>query len=140
MSRPNGGLEIQRDFADRFPTDFETTVLADCIHDGLRGDVELAHLCDAAALADEAADVRREHSADAVEQAWGKLRHEARQRALEVVALNCQVVIEQGDNWVEAGNRERDAVDAAQAEAVDWLRHHTNEVERANVDIPAEVA
>jgi len=139
MSRPNGGVEIQRGFGDRFPQEFDTEVLADCIHDGLRGDVELAHLCDAAALADEAAAVRRRHSAEAVEKAWGKLRHEARQRALEVVALNCRVVIEQADRWVEAGNRERDAVDAAQAEARDWLRHHSNEAERANVDIPAEV-
>jgi len=127
MSRPNGGLEMQRDFADRFPTDFETTILADCIHDGLRADVELAQLCDAAALADEAADVRAEHSAEAVKQPWGKLRHEARQRALEVVALNCQVVIEQADRWDHGA----EAVDAAQAEARDWLRHHTNEAERA---------
>jgi hypothetical protein len=137
MSRPNSGLEIQRDFADRFPTDFDTTLLADCIHDGLRADVELAHLCDAAGLADEAANARRESETQPVKEVWGILRHQARQRALEVVALNCAVVIEQADRW----DHDAETVDAAQAEAAEWLRHHSNEAARADVlGVAAEVA
>jgi len=140
MGRSNASLELQSTFATRFPTDFESKLLADHIRDGLRRDDQLIALCDATAAAEQATDERTETQADGVREAWGALRHQTRQRALEVVAVNSARVVEKGDEWVADGLRDRAAVDAAQQEATEWLRHHSNEAERASVDIPKEVA
>ncbi len=134
--RPSGAVMRQRQFAGRLPNDFEAEVLADHIYEGLRKDQQLARLCDAAAAADNAIEVR--HTDDDVEEnvrdAWGTLAHACRQRAGEVVAESCAAVIEEGDEWVEDGHREQDAVDAAQYEAKVWLSYHSNEAERAGVE------
>jgi len=134
--RPHGAVQRQRTFAGTLPNDFETTVLADHIHEDLRGDEQLARLCDASAAADNAVDAREQEDdvEETIRKGWGRLDHAARQRALEVVAESCALVIEDGDQWVEAGHREQEAVDAAQAEAKQWLRYHTNEAERAGVE------
>lgn len=134
--RPHGAVQRQRQFAGTLPNGFESTVLADHIHESLREDQELARLCDAAAAADEAAETR--HAEDDIEEsireAWGTLAHACRERAGEVIAESCATVIEDGDDWVEAGHREREAVDDAQFEAKAWLSYHTNEAERAGVE------
>jgi len=136
VARPHDAVERQRQFADTLPKDFETAVLADHIHESLREDQELARLCDAAAAADTAIDVR--HTDDDVteraREAWGTLAHLCRERAGEVVAESCATVIEDGDEWVEAGHREREAVDDAKYEAKQWLSYHSNEAERAGVE------
>lgn len=134
--RPSGAVQRQRQFAGNLPNDFETEVLADHIYDSLRSDQELARLCDAAAAADNAIDVREadDEVEENIRDAWGTLAHSCRQRAGEVIAESCAAVIEDGDEWVEDGHRERDAVDDAQHEAKQWLSYHSNEAERAGVE------
>lgn len=133
--RPNGAVQRQRQFADALPNDFETTVLADHIHEDLRNDEQLARLCDASAAADNAVDAREidDNVEEDIRMAWGKLDHLARQRALEVIAESCALVLTDGDEWVGAGHRKRDAVDEAQQEAAEWLRTHTTEASRVDV-------
>lgn len=130
---------MQSDFARRFASDFDVNPLHNFMWDYIGGDDQLAWLCDAADAADTAGDVRENHHGEDaelvedVEKAWGKLHHVARERALEAVAESCATVIEDGDQWVEEGHWEQATIDAAKAEARDWLRHHSNEAERADV-------
>lgn len=133
MTRSNESLELQSSFATRYPTDFESEVLAEHIRDGLRRDEQLIALCDASVAADEATETRTETETDAVREAWGTLRHQTRQRALELVAEACALVLEKGDAWVESGDRDGGAVEEAQTEAAEWLSYHSNEAARAGV-------
>ena len=129
----------QGDFASRFAEDFDADVLANKVHDDLGADDQLARLCDAASAADAAGDLRESyHGEDAeyveeVEEAWGTLSHVARERALEVVAEACATVIDEGDEWAEAGHWEAEAIREAKHEAREWLQMHTNEAARAGV-------
>ncbi|KOX92146.1 hypothetical protein [Halorubrum tropicale] len=140
MSRRSvSSAKKQDDFATRFAEDFETDALADRIADDLGADDQLARLCDAAASASAAGELRASyHGEDAdhvedVKEAWGILSHVARQRALEVVAEACARTIDEGDEWVEAGHRDADSVREAKFEARTWLQYHTNEAARVGV-------
>lgn len=129
----------QGNFSSRLAEDFNAAPLANKIHDDLGADDQLARLCDAAAAADAAGDLRESYhgegvdGADAIEEAWGKLSHVARQRALEVVAEACAHIIDEGDEWVEEGHWGADVMREANYEARTWLQHHTNEAARVGV-------
>ncbi|PHQ45146.1 hypothetical protein DJ68_14715 [Halorubrum sp. C3] len=126
----------QKNFASRLAEDFEAAAIQNAVHDDLGVDDQLARLCDAAAAAAAAGDLRESYhgegadGVDAIEEAWGKLSHVARQRALEVVAEACAHIIDEGDEWVEEGHWEADAIAEAKYEARTWLQQHTNEAAR----------
>jgi hypothetical protein len=137
--RPRASEIRQKEFAG-MSHDFETVPLSNTVHDEILDDDQLTQLCDAAAEASIASDLReRSHGeeSDSVEQlqeAWGYLDYEARQRALEVIAESCATVIEHGEQWDEPDHWDDDAIDNAQQEARAWMSEHTNETERANVE------
>lgn len=129
----------QKDFASRLSEDFEAAAIQNAVHDDLGEDDQLARLCDAAAAADAAGDLRESYHGEGadgvgeIEEAWGKISHVARQRALEVVAEACARIIDEGDEWVADGHWETDAIAEAKYEARTWLQHHTNEAARVGV-------
>ena len=129
----------QKGFASRFAEDFEAAAIQNAVHDDLGEDDQVARLCDAAAAADAAGDLRESyHGEDAVgvekvREAWGALSAVALQRALEVVAEACARLLDEGDEWVADGHWEADAIAEAKYEARTWLQHHTNEAARVGV-------
>ncbi|KOX94233.1 hypothetical protein [Halorubrum tropicale] len=129
----------QKSFASGFAEDFEAAAIQNAVHDDLGEDDQLARLCDAAAAADAAGDLRESYHGEGadgveeIEEAWGKLSHAARQRALEVVAEACARVIDEGNEWVADGHWEADAIAEAKYEARTWLQHHTNKAARVGV-------
>jgi len=145
--RPVASKERQREFAKKMASDFDAAPLHNKVHDRLSEDDQLARLCDAAATADAAGDLRESYHGDGAElvedvrDAWGKLAHVARKRALEVVAESCRTVIKDGDQWAAAGYWEREKVVDARHEAADWLQYHTTDAERADVleEVAADV-
>ena len=129
----------QKSFASGFAEDFEAAAIQNAVHDDLGEDDQLARLCDAAAAADAAGELRESYHGEGadgveeIEEAWGKLSHVARQRALEVVAEACARIIDEGDEWAADGHWEADAIAEAKYEARTWLQHHTNEAARVGV-------
>jgi len=123
------------DFGERMADDFEETLLHNAVYDRVPEDGQLQQLCEAAARADQAAAARRNvlgedvEYAENIDRAEGRLQWTARQRAIEVVAEACALVIQEADDWDDAWDRHD--INGAQREAADWLRHHTNEAERA---------
>ena len=93
----------QKDFASRLSGDFEAAAIQNAVHDDLGEDDQLARLCDAVAAADAAGELRESYHGEGadgveeIEEAWGKLSHVARQRALEVVAEACARLLDEGD-------------------------------------------
>jgi hypothetical protein len=133
MYRPRASEIRQQEFAE-MSQEFEAAPLSNTVSEAILDDDQLTQLCDAAAETSIASDLReRSHgeeseSAEKLHEAWGYLDYVARQRALEVVAESCEMVIQDGDHWDDD-----DAIDTAQQEAREWMRAHTNETERANV-------
>jgi hypothetical protein len=129
---------MQSDF-DRFANDFEAVPLHNKVFEDIGEDDQLARLCDAAAAADAARDLRISYHgedvdfAEKIKDAEGQLRWVARQRALEVVAEACATVITDGDQWVDEGHWEQTTIDGAKHEAREWLQTHTNEADRVGV-------
>lgn len=136
MSRQHpAARRLFNDYGERMADDFEAALLHNVVYDRVPEDDQLQQLCEAVAHADLAAAMRRDEPDEDVEnidRAEGRLQWTARQRALEVVAEACALVIREADDWVDAWGQ--DKIDAAQAEAKQWLRHHSNEAERADVE------
>lgn len=130
----------QNDFAARFATDFETEIVRNKVRDVVGEDDELARLCDAAAAADAAGDLRQSyHGEDAefvekIERSQHELDWVAHKRALEAVTEACAAVVEEGDEWAEKGDYSDEDVQKAVREAQAWLQVHSNEGARASVD------
>lgn len=139
MQRPRQSKKRQSELSSDMATDFDAVPLHNLVHDVVSEDDQLARLLDAAALADEAGDVRRDalgedaELVDDVRDAWGKLSDAARERALEAVAEACATIIQDGDDWVEDGHCAQDEMDSAKHEARNWLQTHTNEASRVGV-------
>lgn len=138
MSRHHpAAREMLNDFAERMASDFEETLLHNVVYDRVPEDGQLQQLCEAAARAEQAATTRRNvlgedvDFADNIDRAEGRLQWTARQRAIESVAEACAVVIREAEDWDDAWDER--TIDGARREATDWLRHHTNEGERAGV-------
>lgn len=145
--RPPASTRRQNEFAQQMASDFDSPPLHNKVHDRLGDDEQLATLCDAAALADQAQNTRRddldEDAAflDDIEEAWETLDYTARQCALEVVAECCQTVLADADAWVSSGYWSSEEIDEACSEARDWLQTHTNEAKRVGaLDVLEAVA
>jgi hypothetical protein len=138
--RPVASTRRQREFADGMASDFEYVPVHNTVHDEILDDDQLAWLCDAAATVSIASDLReRSYGEDGkyvenLEEIWGRLDYIARQRALEVVAEACATVIQDGEQWAEDGHWDAETIHKAQDEARQWMRWHTNETNRANVE------
>lgn len=136
--RPRASEIRQKEFAE-MSHEFEAAPLSTTVSEAILADDQLAQLCDAAAEASIASDLReRSHgeeseSAEKLHEAWGYLDYVARQRALEVVAESCATVIQDGEQWDEPDHWDADTIHEAQDEAREWMSWHTNETERANV-------
>ena len=136
--RPRASEIRQQEFAE-MSQEFEAVPLSNTVYDDILDDDQLTQLCDAAAEASLASDLReRSHGEDSesvekVNEAWGYLDYVARQRALELVAEACARVIRDGEQWSTSDHWDNDAIDNAQQEAREWLEYHMNETERANV-------
>ncbi|MBX0325780.1 hypothetical protein EGH21_22440 [Halomicroarcula sp. F13] len=134
--RSPASKQMQSDFAERFADEFDEAPLHNKVWDDLGEDDQLARLCDAAAMADAAADLRVSYLGEDVdhlepiEEAEGTLGWVARQRAVEAVAEVCATLIQDGDQWVEEGHWEQTTIDGAKQEAREWLQTHTTEAER----------
>jgi hypothetical protein len=130
----------QKEFAE-MSREFKAVPLSNTVYETLLDDDQLTQLCDAAAEASLANDLRgRSHgeeseSAEKLEDAWGYLDYVARQRALEIVAESCATVIQDAEQWDEPAHWDDDAIDNAQQEARAWMSAHTNETEQANVEV-----
>lgn len=135
--RPTASKRKQRHYAEQFGRDFDATLLHNKVWDDVDEDDQLARLCDAAASADAAGDLRESYQGDGaelvekVDEAQGLLGWVARQRALEAVAEICAEVIDEGDGWTDVWSQSD--VDDAKDEARDWLQAHTAEAERVGV-------
>jgi hypothetical protein len=138
MYRPRASEIRQKEFAE-MSQEFEAAPLSNTVYEAILDDDQLTQLCDAAAEASIASDLReRSHdeeseSAEKLHEAWGYLDYVARQRALEIVAESCATVIEHSEQWDEPNHWDDDAVANAQQEAREWMKAHTNETHRANV-------
>jgi hypothetical protein len=136
--RPRASERRQKEFAE-MSQEFEVAPLSNTVSEAILADDQLTQLCDAAAEASIASDLReRSHgeeseSAEKLQDAWGYLDYVARQRALEVVAESCASVIQGGEQWIEADQWDAATIYEAQDEARKWMSEHTNETERANV-------
>ena len=132
MRRPPASRKRQNTFSREMASDFDEAPLHNKVADAIDQDGQLARVLDAAARADEAADVRAAENGsgaefvDNVEEAWGLLSNVARERALEVVAEACRTVIEDGDQWAAEGHWTESEIADAQHEAREWLQLHTN--------------
>lgn len=129
----------QREFAESFATDFDAAPVHNHVWETVDADDQLAALCDAAAAADAAGDLREDclgedvEHAEKVEEAADRLHWVARQRALEVVAEACATVINDAGQWVADGIRTAEEMEDATFEAREWLQLHTNEAARVGV-------
>jgi hypothetical protein len=117
-------------------SDFDAVPLHNKVYDDLGEDDQLARLCDAAAMADSAGDLRVSYLGEdvdfveSIEAAWGKLDYVARERALEATADVCATLIQDGDQWVEEGHWEPTTIEGAKREAREGLQQHTIEARR----------
>ncbi|KZX49309.1 hypothetical protein [Haloarcula sp. K1] len=131
VHRPKSSTDKQSDLQQAMTAAVDdATVLQDRVYESISQDEQLKRFCDAAAYADTAADYWPEPSDDeltsAAHQAWGRLSHAARERALEVVAECCVEVIIDGDEWADTDHVDAEDVTVAQRRARDWLQSHTN--------------
>jgi hypothetical protein len=137
--RPVASTRRQGEFAD-MADDFEAIPLRNTISDAIINDDQLVQFCDAAA---EAKNARHSREAavgedgthvEYLNETWGRLVYVARQRALEVVAEACATVIQDEKQWGDDGHWDDETIHEAQDEARQWMRWHTNETNRANVE------
>lgn len=127
----------QRGYADRFSADFEEIPPRETVFDTVREDDQLEQLLETAERLRESRDLRANwHGGDAefvetLAGLVGVVEFVGQQRALEAVAEACAAVIRDGPEWGDEFSAVE--IEAAQAEARDWLSHNTDAASRAGV-------
>lgn len=122
----------------KMASDFDAAPLHNKVAEDVGEDVQLSTILDAWSRAEEAADVRIDdigEEADRredIEMSAGVLSHVARDRALEVVAESCVVVIQDAAKWVEQGHVDNEKAESAVEEARRWLQFNTNAAARVD--------
>ncbi|WP_435065908.1 hypothetical protein [Halobaculum sp. EA56] len=121
---------------------FEHRILKDGLHDDVVEDTQLAHLEDALAQVEDVRDRRREELADDLDDdpsaeianAVEALHEPIADRVDELCAERCRAVLVDGDEWVDEGWEDREAVEAAKREATAWLLAHEDVTRRLWAD------
>ena len=135
----NSPIDRQLNFAKQMATDFDAWLLRNIVWSVIETDEQLRHLCDSRRAAREAATLREQQLGEEaaylgkVEGIEMTLDWFARQRALELVALACAECLTDGEQWASNTHFDDDHLEAAQGEARQWLREHTNEAVRVGV-------
>jgi len=126
---PTAAKRIRNDHRTTATDEFEHQLLADGVYDDIVEDEQLARVEAAIATAEQVSDLRVDglegvdYCGD-IDRAVGRLREMVRPRIMEVCAKRCRAVLVDGDNYVEEGWREAEAVAAAKREAANWLLEH----------------
>lgn len=124
---------IRNDHRQAAVNEFDHRILADGVHDDIVEDQQLAETEDAIAKLEDQRDRRRDelaetttdHAAEIV-RSIEHLQGTARQRVMELCAIRCDTVLADGDEWVDEGWEDADAVQAAKHEAAQWLIEHAD--------------
>jgi hypothetical protein len=139
LDRAAASSDRQQHFAKQMATDFEAWLLRNIVWSMIETDTQLECLCEGRRIASEAGALRERRQGEDVEY-LGKiegiemaLNWLAQERALELVALACAECLADGEQWASNARFNDEHVEAAQAEARQWLQEHTNEAVRVSV-------
>ncbi|MFC7202840.1 hypothetical protein ACFQJC_04885 [Haloferax namakaokahaiae] len=131
---------IRNDHRTTATDEFEHRILRDGVHDDIVEDGQLAQLEDAIATLEDVRDERRRELGgdDEYDASQGAevassvvtLHDIVSHRVQEICAERCRIVLLDGDEWVEEGYEEADAVAEAKREASNWLLEHPDVCER----------
>ena len=137
--RPEESIDRQLDFETQMSGNFEAWLLRNIVCSVVETDDQLSHLCDSWRAAGEAATVRGQQQGEDVEYI-GKveaiemtLDQVTQKRALELVAVACARCLANPEQWASNRTFDDDHVEAAQAEARQWLRDHPKDAARVGV-------
>ena len=137
--RAAASVDCQQHYAKEMATDFEAWLLRNIVWSVIETDAQLECLCEGRSIASEAAAHRERRQGEDVEY-LGKIEGIevtldwlAQERALELVALACAECLADGKQWASNARSDDEHVEAAQAEARQWLQVHTKEAIRVGV-------
>ena len=120
-------------------TDFEAWLLRNIVWSDIETDAQPECLCEGRSITSEAAALRERRQGEDVEY-LGKIEGIemaldwlAQERALELVALAYAECLADSEQWASNARFDDEHVEAAQAEARQWLLEHTKEAMRVGV-------